>query len=159
MAMPKSWVDEQARYWVNEVAINWNAALVYAFSPLVGGTPIAGIADAGPGTTIVDDGGRGLSLEAGGGGAGTGGDSGDASSAGDATASGADGGTSTGSPGGAQPGSMSRGCGCRVVGVTPESQSGRDAPWGGAGWIGALGAILLRGARRGRQGGRQRRVA
>jgi endoglucanase len=33
------WSDEQANYQVNEVAINWNAALVYALASFLGGGP------------------------------------------------------------------------------------------------------------------------
>jgi endoglucanase len=47
------WVDEQANYEVNEVAINWNAALVYALASFLGGGPPApsGAGTAGaPGT-------------------------------------------------------------------------------------------------------------
>jgi len=115
------WSDDQNNYMTNEVAINWNAALVYALATFVGG---------------------GVQVPTGNGSAGAGAAGGPAGSAGAPSIGGAGGnaGASVSATGGA-PGEPSRGsksgCGCRVGG-----SSAGALPWLGAAL--ALAAALRR---------------
>ena len=55
-----NWVDDQTMFMVNEVAINWNAPLVYALSMFVpGGAWLPVVVGGGAGDGAGDDGGRG----------------------------------------------------------------------------------------------------
>jgi endoglucanase len=49
------WADEQANYQVNEVAINWNAALVYALASFLGTAPSAAPTRSSGGTRSTAD--------------------------------------------------------------------------------------------------------
>jgi endoglucanase len=125
-SMPKSWVDEQARYWVNEVAINWNGALAYAMSAFVGGAaPDGGAPDgSSPGGPVSADAGA----------------DGGAPTTGDAAAE------AGGSRSGAGSARASSGCGCRTTGRAANRDGSGE---GTSRWIAPWLAILAgAGARR-----------
>jgi endoglucanase len=119
------WSDDQNNYMTNEVAINWNAALVYALATFVGG-----------GVQVPTRSGSGAA-----GGAGAAGAAGAAGSASVAGTGGA--GASGGGGGDSHPGSKGA-CGCRVGGVRAE----------GAGWVGVLALLALVARRRGHRASR-----
>ncbi|HZU84081.1 MAG TPA: glycoside hydrolase family 9 protein [Polyangiaceae bacterium] len=127
-SMPKSWVDDQTRYWVNEVAINWNGALAYALATFLSTSPSSSPITVGPAMPPpIDDGGIPPAV----------GDDGgaDAGAAAEPPASG------SGAPGlgGKTATTPPRGCGCHVVGGGgEESGPDGDAPSRAAPWAAAL---------------------
>jgi endoglucanase len=114
------WSDDQNNYMTNEVAINWNAALVYALATFVGG-------------------GVQVPTRSGSGAAGAGGATGAAGAAGSASVAGTGGVGASGSGGGDSHHGSKGACGCRVGGVRAE----------GAGWVGVLALLVLVARRRG----------
>ncbi len=122
------WVDQQENYEVNEVAVNWNAALVYALASFLGGGP-----------QVASTSGQGGAAGSGNSAAGTG------ASGSAGTAANAGGGGSPGSEAAAGASvkrrSSKSGCGCRVAGA---SSSGMAA------WLGTMFVVLCRRTRRGR---------
>jgi endoglucanase len=125
------WVDQQENYEVNEVAINWNAALVYALASFVGGGPqvASNSGQAGSAGAANNSGGAGAF----GGGAGAATTGGSGGTSGDETDAGS--GTKTHASKG--------GCGCRVAGA-----SGGSATI----WAGVLALVALSRRRRSRRG-------
>jgi len=119
------WVDQQENYEVNEVAINWNAALVYALASFLGGGPAV------PSTS-----GQGGTAGAGANAAGTGASDG----AGAATAAGGGGTPGSDADASVKRRSSKSGCGCRVAGT---SSSGTAA------CLGTMFVLLWRRTRRG----------
>jgi endoglucanase len=134
-SMPKSWVDEQARYWVNEVAINWNAALAYALAAFLSDSPSP--TGTGPGNPGAD-GGRATI----GGGSDAGPDAPGPDAGPGATAS-------EGDAGGAPSRARSRGrCACRAGrAVNPGDMEGRSLSWASV-WLAIASAFAARRRRR-----------
>jgi endoglucanase len=126
------WVDQQENYEVNEVAINWNAALVYALASFLGGGP-----------QVASTSGQGGAAGSGNSAAGTGA-SGSAGTAVNAAGGGSpgDGGTGAGTGTGVKRRSSKSGCGCRVAGASGS---------GTAAWLGTMFVVLWCRSRRGRK--------
>jgi endoglucanase len=134
------WVDQQENYEVNEVAINWNAALVYALASFLGGGPqVASTSGHGGAAGSGDAAGSGNTAGLGSGAADHG-----AGGAGTVTAGAGAPGSDVDADAGVKHRSSKSGCGCRVA---EASGSGTAA------WLGTMFVILWRRARRGRESG------
>ncbi len=107
---PGNWVDERASYETNEIAINWQGALVYALAGFVTAPPPAEGGAAGAGVPPATGG----ASSTGGEGTNHAGNGGEPSSAGGGTSAPTNGGDAAPAPG--DSGKENGGCGCRAGG-------------------------------------------